>query len=150
VRAIAADLALAQAQDVLFMFRPSGAGRAIMSDAHAIAADFTAMLNAGQFVEAGEKYWAPDVRSVEAMDMSGMGAVSDGIDAVRAKGEWWYANHEVHVFAAEGPYVNGDQFVLRFTMDVLNKQSGQRVNGLEMGLYTLRDGKIVEERFFYG
>jgi ketosteroid isomerase-like protein len=44
--------------------------------------------------------------------------------------------------------VNGDQFALRFSMDVTPK-GGARLQMDEIGLYTVRDGKIVEERFFY-
>jgi ketosteroid isomerase-like protein len=31
-----------------------------------------------------------------------------------------------------------------------NKESGQRMKMEEAALYTVRDGKIAEERFFYG
>jgi ketosteroid isomerase-like protein len=52
----------------------------------------------------------------------------------------------VHV---EGPYVHGDQFVVRFKMEVTPKD-GKRMNLDEVGLYTVKNGKIVEERFFMG
>jgi ketosteroid isomerase-like protein len=45
--------------------------------------------------------------------------------------------------------VNGNQFVVHFGMDVTTKETGQRVQMNEIGLYTVRDGKIAEERFFY-
>jgi ketosteroid isomerase-like protein len=48
-----------------------------------------------------------------------------------------------------GPFFNGDQFVVGFEMDVTNKDSGQRFTMAEQALYTIRDGKIAEERFFY-
>ena len=116
-------------------------------DAKTVAEDFTALCKAGQLDEAGEKYWSQDVKSIEPMgDM----AVSDGLAAVKAKGQWWYANHEVHSVGVEGPFVNGDQFALRFDMDVTMKANGQRMQMKEVGLYTVKDGKVVEERFFYG
>ena len=49
----------------------------------------------------------------------------------------------------EGPYVNGEQFALRFSLDVTQKANGQRMQMEEVGLYTLRDGKVAEERFFF-
>lgn len=113
-----------------------------------VAADFTALCAAGKFDEAGEKYWAPDVVSLEAMP--GDMARVQGLEAVRAKGEWWTNAHQVHDSKVEGPYVNGDQFAVRFVMDITNKESGQRVTMDEVALYTLRDGKIAEERFLYG
>ena len=38
---------------------------------------------------------------------------------------------------------------MRYTMDVTIKETGARQNMDEVGVYTVRDGKIVEERFFY-
>jgi ketosteroid isomerase-like protein len=34
-------------------------------------------------------------------------------------------------------------------MDLTPKATGERITMDEVGLYTIRDGKIVEERFFY-
>ena len=111
-----------------------------------IANDLVALCAAGKFNESGEKYWADDVVSREAME--GPMAEVRGKAAVRAKGEWWAANHEVHKNDVGAPYVNGDQFIVRFTMDMTIKESGQRVTMDEVGLYTIRDGKIAEESFF--
>ena len=65
-----------------------------------IADDFTAMLKAGQFGEAGAKYWADKVVSLEPG--SGPMARAEGKAAVAAKGEWWSANHEAHGFTVDG------------------------------------------------
>jgi len=112
-----------------------------------IANDRVALCRAGDFDTPGQKYWADDVLSVEAMP--GDMAEIRGKDAVKGKGDWWAANHEVHSSEVEGPYVNGDQFVVRFKMDLTQKASGERIQMDEVGLYTFKDGKIVEERFFY-
>jgi ketosteroid isomerase-like protein len=114
-----------------------------------IATDFVTICKTGDFDGAGEKYWSPDVVSIEAFAPDGGDPAARGIDAVRAKGVWWYENHEIHSVEAAGPYVNGDQFIVRFKMDVTFKQTGARMQMDEDGLYTVRDGKIVEERFFY-
>jgi ketosteroid isomerase-like protein len=112
-----------------------------------IAEAFTALCKAGELDDAGEQFWAPDVRSIEPFE--GEAATSVGLDAVRAKGEWWYGAHDVHSVDVEGPYVNGDQFTVRFTMDITVKESGNRTQMEEIALYTVADGKISEERFFY-
>lgn len=111
-----------------------------------IAEDLVAMCKAGQFDESGEKYWAEDVVSIEAMP--GDMAEIRGKAGVKGKGEWWAANHEIHEVVVEGPYVNGDQFAVRFKMDVTPKD-GERMQMDEVGVYTVKDGKIAEERFFY-
>jgi hypothetical protein len=111
-----------------------------------VAEDLVALGRDGKIDDAGHKYWADDVVSLEAMD--GPMARVEGKAAVIAKGEWWYANNEVHEIGVEGPYVNGDQFAVRFRMDVTPKD-GERTQMDEIGLYTVKDGKIVEERFLY-
>lgn len=67
----------------------------------------------------------------------------------KAKGEWWIANHEAHSASVTGPWPHGDRFVVGFQYDVTNKPSGKRMKMDEVGLYTVRDGKIVREEFFY-
>lgn len=113
-----------------------------------VADEFARLCKANQFEEAGQRFWSDDIVSREAME--GDMAMLRGRAAVEGKSAWWYANHEVHGGTTEGPYVNGDQFVLRFTMDITPKSTGQRMQMDEMAVYTVRDGKVVEERFFYG
>jgi hypothetical protein len=114
-----------------------------------IANDLVALCKAGKFAESGEKYWADDVLSVEAGAPGGGDPASRGIEAARGKGAWWSANHDIHGVEVEGPYVNGGQFVVHFKMDVTPKASGQRMTMDEMAVYTIKNGKIAEERFFY-
>lgn len=112
-----------------------------------IGQDLVALCKQGKFEEAGLKYWADDVVSREPMP--GDMAEVRGKAAVKGKGDWWSANHEVHESLVEGPYVHGDQFIVRFKMD-LTPKGGERRTMDETGLYTVRNGKIVEESFFYG
>jgi SnoaL-like domain len=111
-----------------------------------IAHDLVALCKAGEFAQAGEKYWADDVVSVEA---AGDNAELHGKAAVRGKGEWWSNAHEIHGVEVEGPYVNGDEFVVRFKMDLTVKETGARHLMDEVGVYTIEKGKIAEERFYY-
>ncbi|WP_352865345.1 nuclear transport factor 2 family protein [Mesorhizobium sp. M0715] len=55
----------------------------------------------------------------------------------------------MHGGSVEGPYVNGDQFAVRFKFDITPKATGERVTMDEVGLYTVKNGKITEERFYY-
>ena len=112
-----------------------------------LAKDFTDLLKQNDHEGAGEKYNADDIVSYEAME--GPMAVCNGKEAVKQKGDWWRDNHEVHGGSVDGPYVNGDQFAVRFQMDITPKATGERVTMDEVGLYTVKDGKIVEERFYY-
>ncbi|SEA10490.1 nuclear transport factor 2 family protein [Rubrimonas cliftonensis] len=112
---------------------------------HEIARAFTAACAEGRDADA-QAFWADDVVSVEAM--SGPMARAEGREALLAKARWWHENHEIHGVTVEGPWPNGDQFAVKFWMDVTPKGAA-RMQMDEIGLYTVRDGRIVEERFFY-
>jgi hypothetical protein len=43
-----------------------------------------------------------------------------------------------------------ERFIVRFSYDVTNKPSGRRFQLDETGLFTIENGKIVREEFFYG
>ena len=102
----------------------------------------------GKNMEAIETYYSDHIVSVEPMDMPNLPARMEGIEAVRGKNQWWYDNHEVHAMEVKGPYVHGDQFALLFEIDVTTK-AGERAQLAEVGLYTVKDGKVVHEEFFY-
>ena len=112
-----------------------------------LAKDFTDLLKQNNHEGAAAKYNADDIVSYEAME--GPMAVCEGKEAVKQKSVWWRANHEVHGGSVEGPFVHGDQFVVRFKMDITPKATGERVMMDEVGVYTVEDGKIIEERFYY-
>ena len=96
-----------------------------------------------------ETLFSPEAVSVEAMAMPGMAAEVRGLAAIMAKGKAWMDTHEVHAAAVEGPWPNGDRFIVRFTYDVTNKPSGRRMQMDETALFTVQNGKIVREEFFY-
>ncbi|GMG83335.1 hypothetical protein LNKW23_25480 [Paralimibaculum aggregatum] len=94
--------------------------------------------------------YAEDAVSVEAMDM-GQGREAQGLEAIRGKHAWWESAMEVHESTADGPYPHGpDRFGVIFTADATNRESGERHAMKEIAIYTVRDGKIVREEFFYG
>lgn len=96
-----------------------------------------------------ETLFSPEAVSVEAMAMPGMAAEVRGLAAIMAKGKAWMDANEVHSAAVEGPWPNGDRFIVRFTYDVTNRPSGRRMQMDEMALFTIQNGKIVREEFFY-
>ncbi len=100
-----------------------------------------------QFVE---QYYDAAITSIEGQGTDEMPARIEGVDAVKGKHDWFYGNHEVHSTKAEGPYVGhrDDQFVVRFEIDATPKD-GERMQMTEVGLYTVADGKIVQEEYLY-
>ena len=114
-----------------------------------IANKMIALCREGKNLEALDTLFANDVVSVEAGGPPGMNREANGLAAVKGKGEWWVANHEVHSALITGPWPHDDRFIVGFKYDVTNKPSGTRMVMDEVGLYTIRDGKIVREEFFY-
>lgn len=113
-----------------------------------IANKLVALCKQGKLQDAKVLY-APDAVSVEASVPPGAQREAVGLAAIQAKGEWWSANHEVHSMTVAGPWPHDDRFIVGFKIDVTMKATGTRFTMEEMGLYTVRDGKIVREEFFY-
>ena len=107
------------------------------------------LCNEGKFDAAVDALYASDIVSVEAGGPPDMPREMKGIEAVRGKGKWWADNHEIHSAKVEGPWPHDDRFIVRFQFDVTNKPTKNRIKMDEMGLYTVKNGKIVREEFFY-
>jgi ketosteroid isomerase-like protein len=103
----------------------------------------------GKNAEAIQSLYAKDIVSVEAGAPPGQSPETKGVEGVIAKSKWWADNHEVHSAVCDGPFPNGDRFIVRFTYDITQKATGNRVKMDEGALYTVKDGKIVREEFFY-
>jgi ketosteroid isomerase-like protein len=114
-----------------------------------IARKLAELCRQGKNMEALNTLFADDLVSVEAGAPPGMQRDAVGLPAVKAKSQWWLDNHEVHSAAVTGPWPHDDMFVLGFQYDVTNKPSGQRMKIDEVGLYRVKNGKIVREEFFY-
>ena len=102
----------------------------------------------GRNMEA-KAFYAEGAVSVEALAPPGGQQETKGLAAIQAKGEWWRANHKIHSASVSGPWPNGNRFVVGFQYDVTNTPSGQRMKMDEVGLYTVENGKILREEFFY-
>ena len=107
------------------------------------------LCKAGKNEQCMETLYSPDIVAIEAHAPPGMQAESRGKQAIIGKGKWWSENHTVHSSAIDGPYPSGDRFIVKFTYDVTNKPSNKRFQMEEMALYTVANGKIVREEFFY-
>jgi hypothetical protein len=88
-----------------------------------------------------------NVVSVEAYGMGGGSPETRGKDGVRGKVDWWVNAMEVHSFDASDPFVAHDRFVIEYEADVSDKKTNERTKMSEVGVYTVRNGKIVREEF---
>ena len=97
--------------------------------------------------EALDTLYGKDIDSVEAQASGGGSPETRGIEGVRGKIDWWVNAMEIHSFDAHDPFVGHDRFVVQYDADVTDKNSKQRRKLSEVGVYTVKDGKIVREEF---
>src|SRR5579884_1292629 len=114
-----------------------------------VANKLVKLCSEGKFQEATETLYSNDIVSVEAGAPPGQSRESKGIEAVKAKGDWWVANHEVHSANVEGPLVAGSHFAVTFKLDVTFKPQSKRFTMEEVAVYKVANDKIVREEFFY-
>lgn len=97
-----------------------------------------------------DRIYAADAVSVEAAEIPGTGSEFKGIAAIEGKHLWWENSFTVHSAAVDGPFPHGaDRFAVVFDTDVTDKGSDQRMQMRAIGVYHVKDGKIVREEFFY-
>lgn len=111
-----------------------------------IAEAFAELIREGRDREAGERFWSEDVTSLEPVE--GDMARLEGAEAIRRKLDWWESTFRVIEAETRGPYLHGDRFALWFRVKAEGPEGVTEME--EIGLYTVRDGRVVEERFFAG
>ena len=97
--------------------------------------------------EALDTLYDKDIVSVEAMAAPGEPAEKRGIDQIRQKTDWWLEKMQIHSFTVGEPFVAPDRFVVQYDADVTDKDSNNRFQMSEVGVYTVKNGKIVREEF---
>jgi hypothetical protein len=123
------------------------------TSAAAIGKKLVELCQHGKNQEAVDTLYAPNIVSIEAMEMPGMPARTEGLAAVKARKKAFYDNAVIHSSSAEGPWPLGDRFIVNFSLDMTAKSgpmAGQRMQMKEAALFTVKNGKITQEEFFYG
>jgi hypothetical protein len=123
-----------------------------MKTALEVGQQLVALCKAGKNLDAIKTLYSPKIVSVEPQGNEKMPARMEGLEAVLGKNKWWVENHTVHGGDVQGPYPHGDRFIVRFTHDVTPKtgpHAGKRFSMDEAGFYTVKDGKITQEEYFY-
>lgn len=70
-----------------------------------------------------------------------------GKEGVRGKIDWWVNAMQVHSFNASQPFAGRDRFVVQYDAEVTDKKTKERRKISEVGVYTVKNGKIVREEF---
>ena len=108
-----------------------------------------ALCREGKYEEAMRSLYDKGIVSVEAMAPPGGSKEVKGLEACLGKAKHFNDTTEVHSAKVEGPFPNGDRFAVFFDFDVTHKENSKRGKLVEVGLYTVKDGKVVHEEFFY-
>jgi hypothetical protein len=114
-----------------------------------IGQELVGLCREGRNGDAIERFYSKNIVSIEPAGSEAMPAETMGIDAIHKKHDWWTANMEVHSAEVRGPFVGDDEFAVYYDYDTTFKPSGQRSSMKEMALYTVLNGEIVREEFFY-
>jgi hypothetical protein len=116
-----------------------------------IANDYAALMAAGETLAAAEKYWASDIVALEPTKSKSEGpGIAIGKPAALARLTRWLDANAMSELLIDGPFITSDQFALFIDMEIIRRATGKREPFSEIATYTVRDGQIVEERFFYG
>jgi hypothetical protein len=115
-----------------------------------VALKFVELCNQGKHFEVMRTMYAPGMVSVE-----GDGREFVGKEVVIHKSEVFQGNNTLYSQDLRGPFFCGDagagsgKFAVYTSIDFSPKSGGDRVTHEEVGLYTVKDGMITREEFFY-
>jgi hypothetical protein len=123
-----------------------------MASTFEVGQKLVSLCKEGNNLEAIQTLYSPRIVSIEVHGDAKMPARMEGLEAVLGKSKWWVDNHTVHASDVQGPFPHGHRFIVFFMYDVTPKagpMAGKRFKMNEAALYTVQDGKISQEEFFY-
>ena len=124
-----------------------------MSTALEVGTKLVELCRKHEHVKAVETLYAPNVDSIEATAADPrFPQRMEGAKAIHDKNDWWVKNHEIHSEEVRGPFPHGDRFIVYYKLDITPKEGpmkGKRMQFEEAAMYTVKNGKIVQEEFFY-
>ena len=115
-----------------------------------LANKFVAMCKEGKNFDVMQQLYAEDIVSVEAARRNTGSFETAGKSAVIQKSAEWASAHDIHGATVDGPFLLADRFGVVFEFDVTPKATKLRVKNREVAVYTVANGLVVREEFFYG
>jgi hypothetical protein len=113
-----------------------------------IANKLVELCRSGKYQEAHDSLYSSNIVSIE-MDESMGQRESQGIDAIKAKGMAWVDMFSGPVTTwCDDPIISGQSFACRMGFSGAG-HNGEKIEGEEIAVYVTKDGKIIEERFFW-
>lgn len=118
-----------------------------------VAKRLVELMKGGKNLDAIRELYADNARHIEVMEGPGCERITEGKPKLLQKAEQFHNSITVHGSTLGTPITNGDQFILPMSLDSTFNEGpmkGHRMNMSETALYTVKNGKIAEARFFYG
>ena len=115
-----------------------------------VANKFVELCRQGKNFDVMQQLYDENIVSVEAVRRKTGSFETAGKAAVIQKSAEWAGAYEIHGGAVDGPFLLSDKFAVVFEFDVTSKATGERVKDREIAVYTVANGLIVREEFFYG
>lgn len=113
-----------------------------------IADALVVLCRASKYQEAHETLYDDNILSIE-MDESMGPRETRGIAAIQEKGASWAGMFNGPATSwCDEPIVSGNSFAFRMGFAGMG-HDGNEIKGEEIALYVTKDGKIIEERFFW-
>ncbi len=113
-----------------------------------IAKKLMELCNEGKYEEAHDSLYDANVLSVEMDESMGEREVR-GIDKVKAKGMAWAQMFSSPATSwCEEPIISGNSFACKMGFSGIG-HNREEIKGEELAVYVTKDGKIVEERFYW-
>ena len=113
-----------------------------------VANKLVAYMRQGQIFEAQAELYADDIVCIEPEGLMAP-PLTKGKEAVAEKGKQFAAMiEERHGGSCSDPVVGGRYFSISMSIDATMKGMGRQVLD-EVCVYEVKDGKIVQEQFFY-
>ena len=101
----------------------------------------------GKYRQAQQELYASNSVSIEPDGSPWRSA--EGLKAIHAKiDQWEEMVEEIHSMNVTTPVISGNFISCKMDNDITFKGMG-RINGSEIAIFEVRDGKIVREHFFY-
>ena len=114
-----------------------------------VANKYVEMCNAGKMDEIQAALYAENAVSIEMEGAPGASQKVEGMEAIKAKGQYWQGSVEAfHGIEVEGPVVAGEHFSCALKMDITYKGQARKKDE-ELAMFRVKNGKIVSEQFFY-
>ncbi len=116
---------------------------------HEVAKRYYELIQQHKYKQIQDELYAPNAISIEPENDSNLPLVVEGIEALQKK-EGLFFSQVGEMFGSKmsEPIVSNFFFSQMTEMDVKMKGKDRKIKG-QIGVFEVRDGKIVKEQFFY-